>query len=114
MTGGMEEVAKINQAFPFATRSPATVGSPGISRLNGLAATQAMASGDGAKGLATAAIPFLGPRFREELLSPEVQREVLEMARKGVAPKTTASPEIVARITRLMQQARMRREPEGN
>lgn len=100
MSGGMKDVAEIAQAFPRETQATAGIGTPGVSRVNGLAAGQALSHGNPTGAVVATTLPFVGPALRDHLYSERVQRDILERALKGRKPKTTADPRVIEAILR--------------
>jgi hypothetical protein len=95
MTGKLQLVADVANAFPQYVTEPSRIGAPGVSRLGAYAAGQALAQGSPA-GAFAAGVPMLGKPARKLILSDVIQ----DWAAKPAA-KTEPALNAMARISTL-------------
>lgn len=111
LTGGLNDIAKFNDAFPDASKP--TAGLP-TSPSAVTAGTSLLAAGSGG-GAAVAAlkggVPFLRGPIRDAILSEPYQRM---MASRSYKPGTSADPEVIARIIREMEMAGISRKKKDD
>jgi hypothetical protein len=109
LDGKIKEAALIADTLPKATQDIARIGTPNVSRVNGMVtgveAARALAEGAPIKAL-SATVPLFGPKLRDHYFSREVQAGLAKALRAGPQAKktTTSDPRIEAIIARILNE----------